>query len=115
MTRIMGGPFGWPPIPFPVPDVSAAKRTGATFRMTRRHDALVARARVTQATIELGTIDKTAAGRKGTREYPYKQSHSTSCKASMAIQHVVVIHKMTGNTKEKLIRIEAACNKWLMS
>jgi len=86
-------------------------RTGATFRITIRHDATVAATSEIHAIIETGMTDNTTAGIKGTNEYPYKQSHSASCNAGMPMPHVVVIHKMVGNTKAKLVRIEAACNK----
>lgn len=62
MARTMGGPFDWPPIPFPVPDVSADMSDGATFRMTMRPEVTVASARVTHAMIEKGRIDRTTAG-----------------------------------------------------
>jgi hypothetical protein len=55
------------------------------------------------------------AGMYGTREYPYRQSHSTSCRAAMFMQHVVVIHKTSGRTKAKQTRIHPACNKWVIS
>jgi hypothetical protein len=51
----------------------------------------------------------------GTNEYPYKQIHSTNCNAFIAIQHWVVIHSIVGKTNVKLSRIDAACNKWLIS
>lgn len=110
MTRMIGGPLACPPTP-PCDDPPYAMRTGATFRMTKRQDAPVATPSVIHATIEKGMTDKTTAGMYGTKEYPYKQSHSTRCKAGMDMQHVVVNHKMTGNPKAKLKRMEDACNK----
>jgi len=109
MIRIVGGPFACPPIP--VPEVSDDKSAGETFRITIKHDAAVARPNVTHATIPKGIVDKKTAGMYGTKEYPYRQIHSTNCKACMPIQHLVVIHKIVGSTNAKLIRIDAACNK----
>ena len=105
MTRMMGGPLACPAMD------SADMRAGATFRTTNRQDAAVAVPKEIQAMIENGMMDKTTAGMNGTNEYPYKASHSTSCKAFMLMQHVVVIHKSVGKPKTKVMRTEAACNK----
>jgi hypothetical protein len=106
---MIGGPLACPPTP--PDDPPYAMRTGATFRMIKRQDTPVATPSVIHAMIEKGMTDKTTAGMNGTKEYPYKQIHSTSCKAFMDMQHVVVNHKMIGNPKAKLVRMEAACNK----
>ena len=105
MTRMMGGPLACPAMD------SADMREGATFRMTNRQDAAVAVPKEIQAMIENGMMDKATAGMNGTNEYPYKASHSASCRAFMLMQHVVVIHNKVGKPKTKVMRTEAACNK----
>ena len=109
MMRIIVGPLAC------APGDSEAKRAPATFRMTSKQEAPVAAPSEIHATIEKGMIDKTTAGMNGTREYPYKASHSASDNAFMLMQQVVVIHKIVGKTKAKLMRTDAACSKWLMS
>ena len=105
ITRMMGGPLACPAMD------SADMRAGATFRMTKRQDAAVAVPNEIQAMIEKGMMDKTTAGMNGTNEYPYKASHSASCRAFMLMQQVVVIHRTVGKPKTKVMRTEAACNK----
>ena len=112
ITRIIGGPFACPPIP---PDVSDDNNAGDTFRITNKHDTAVANPNVIHATILNGIVDNTTAGMYGTNEYPYKQIHSTNCNAFIDIQHCVVIHNIVGKINVKLRRIDAACNKWLIS
>ena len=57
----------------------------ATLRITKQHDMDVARNKNTQETTPQGMTQKITAGKKGTKEYPYIQTHSTSSSACIDI------------------------------
>jgi hypothetical protein len=95
-------------------ETSDASKGPATFLKTKMAEMAVAMDNTSHSMTCQGIKQRSVAGMKATKLYPYKQIHSANVKACMDM-HCVKIQNRVGAQNPKRKKVVMACRRWSMS